>query len=113
MHVLGDGQLGDLVAEQGEFGPNAPAAPRRILSCHPPDQLAKLGVEPRTAHRLASGLPVPVALEASAVPGQHRGGLDDDETGPPGGCPSPKRHPTRWANLSGSSDFRRTLHGEP
>jgi hypothetical protein len=32
VHVLGDGQLGDLVAEQGEFGPNAPAAPRRILS---------------------------------------------------------------------------------
>src|SRR5262245_16052382 len=35
--------------------------------------------------RLASGLPVPVALETSAMPGQHRGGLDDDETGPPGG----------------------------
>jgi hypothetical protein len=85
VHVLGDGQFGDLVAEPGEFGPNAPAAPRRILSCHPPDQLAKLGVEPRAAARIWPGLPVPVALEASAVPGQHRGGLDDDETGPPGG----------------------------
>ena len=38
MHVLGDGRFGNLVAEQGEFGPNAPAAPRRILSCHLPDQ---------------------------------------------------------------------------
>ncbi len=83
MHVLGDGQLGDRVAEQGEFGPNAPAAPRRILSCHPPDQLAKLGVEPRTADRLGFGLPAPVALEASAVPRQNGGGPDDDEGGPP------------------------------
>ena len=81
MHVRGDGQLGDLVAEEGQLRPNAPAGPRRILSCRPPDQVAKLGVEPRTAHRRGSGLPVPVALEASAVPGQHRGGLDDAETG--------------------------------
>ena len=53
MHVLGDGQLGDLVAEQGQLRLDAPAAPRRILPCHLPDQLAKLEVEPRTATGLA------------------------------------------------------------
>jgi hypothetical protein len=41
--------------DKGEFGPNAPAAPGRILPRHPPDQLAKLGVEPLPADRLGSG----------------------------------------------------------
>jgi hypothetical protein len=31
VHVLGDGQLGDRVTKQGEFGPDAPPAPCRIL----------------------------------------------------------------------------------
>ena len=48
-HVLGDGQLGDLVTEQGEFCLDAPAASRRILARHAVDQLAELGVEPRAA----------------------------------------------------------------
>jgi hypothetical protein len=30
VHVLGDGQLGDLIAEQGEFCLDASPAPRRI-----------------------------------------------------------------------------------
>src|SRR2546425_12605282 len=38
-HVLGDGQLGDLVAEQGEFGLDAAAAPGRILLGHASDQV--------------------------------------------------------------------------
>src|SRR4029453_6569027 len=82
-HVLGDGQLRNLVAEQDEFGPNAPAAPGRILAGHPPDQLAKRGVESRPADRLGSGLPPPVEPEALAVPRQNGRGLHDDETGPP------------------------------
>jgi hypothetical protein len=44
-----DREFGDAVAEQGEFGPNTPAAPRRILPGHLADQVAKLGVEPRAA----------------------------------------------------------------
>ena len=32
VHVLGDGQLGDLVAEQGQFRPDASAAPGGILA---------------------------------------------------------------------------------
>ena len=83
VHVLGDGQLGDLVAEQGEFRLDAPAAPGRILASHAPDEVAKLGVEPRAADRVRPGLPAPVELEALAVPGEDGGGLDDDETGAP------------------------------
>jgi hypothetical protein len=49
MHVLGDGQLGDLVAEEGEFRLDSPPAPGRILARHALDQMAKLGVEPRAA----------------------------------------------------------------
>ena len=46
-------------------------------------RVAKLGVEPRAADRVRPGLPPPVELEASAVPGQNGGGLNDDEAGPP------------------------------
>ena len=49
VHVRGDGQLGDRVAEQGEFRLDAPAPPGGILASHAPDELAKLGVEPRAA----------------------------------------------------------------
>jgi hypothetical protein len=94
VHVLGDGQLGDRVAEQGEFGPNAPAAPGGILASHAPDESAKLGVEPRAADRVRPGLPPPVELEASAVPGEDGGGLHDDEAGasvgPDAGQPDPE-----------------------
>jgi hypothetical protein len=40
VHVLGDGQLGDLVAEQGEFRLDAPATPGGILASHAPDESA-------------------------------------------------------------------------
>ena len=38
VHVLGDGELGDVVAEKGELRQDAPAAPRWILASHTPDQ---------------------------------------------------------------------------
>jgi hypothetical protein len=63
-HVLGDREFGDVVSEEGELRLDAPAAPGRILTSHPTDQMANLGVEPRTADRLGSGLPPPVELEA-------------------------------------------------
>src|SRR2546425_7537377 len=40
VHVLGNGQLGDLVAEESEFRLDVAAAPGRILPRHPSDQLA-------------------------------------------------------------------------
>jgi hypothetical protein len=83
VHVLRDGEFGDAVAEQGQLRPNAPAAPRRILPRHASDQVAQLGVESRAADRVGPGPPAPVEPEALAVPGQHRGRLHDDETGPP------------------------------
>jgi hypothetical protein len=82
VHVLGDREFGDAVAEQGQFRPDAPAAPRRILPCHPADQVAHLGVELRAADPVRLGLPPPVEAEALAVPRQNGGGLHDDETGP-------------------------------
>jgi hypothetical protein len=63
MHVLRDREFGEVVAEQGQFRPDAPAAPRRILPCHLADQVPNLGVKRRAA--------------------QNGGGLHDDETGPP------------------------------
>jgi hypothetical protein len=47
LHVLGNGQLGHGVAEEGEFRLDAAAAPGGILASHAPDEMAKLGVEPR------------------------------------------------------------------
>src|SRR6516164_4283130 len=83
VHVLGDGQLGDLVAEQGEFGLDAAAAPGGVFARHASDEVAKLGGELRAADRVRPGLPPPAELETSAVPREHRRRLDDDETGSP------------------------------
>jgi hypothetical protein len=43
--MLGDGQLGDAVAEQGQFRLDAPAAPGRSLPGHLAVQVANLGVK--------------------------------------------------------------------
>src|SRR5262245_28054416 len=83
VHVLGDGQLGDLMAEQSEFRLDAAPAPGRVVPSHPVDQLANLGGELRAADPAPRGLPSPVELEALAVPGQDGRGLNDDETGAP------------------------------
>jgi hypothetical protein len=50
MH-LGDSQFGDVVAEEGEFGLDAPSAPGRIVASHASDQVANLGVELGVADR--------------------------------------------------------------
>ena len=82
-HVLRDRQLSHLVPKQGEFRLDAPPAPGRIVPSHPMYQVANFGVEFRTANPVRLGLPSPVELEALAVPGENRGGLNDDEAGPP------------------------------
>jgi hypothetical protein len=48
-----DGQFGRDVTEEGEFGPNAAPAPRRIVPSHAMDQVAHLGVELRIADRIS------------------------------------------------------------
>ena len=83
MHVFADGQLGDHVAEQGEFRLDPPPAPRRIVPRHPMDQAANLGGELRAPDRVRVGLPPPEQLEALAVPGENGGRLHDDEARPP------------------------------
>jgi hypothetical protein len=69
VHVLGDGQFGDVVAEEGEFRLDAPAPPGGILPSHASDQVANLGVELGAADWVRPRLPPPVELEALAVPG--------------------------------------------
>jgi hypothetical protein len=66
-----------------EFRLDPAPAPRRVVACHPPDQLAKLSIEPRAADRASLGLPSPVEPEALAVPGEDGAGLNDDETRAP------------------------------
>ena len=56
LHVLGDGQLGNLVPKQRELRPDPPPAPRggffaaRVCK----DELAELGGEPRAADRVSA-----------------------------------------------------------
>ena len=71
VHVLGDREFGDVVAEQGQFRPDAPAAPRRILPCHPADQVANLGVKLRAADRV--WLWTSTASRAGSLGGARRG----------------------------------------
>jgi hypothetical protein len=93
VHVLGDGQLRDVVTEQGQFRLDAPPAPRRILPRHASDQVAQLGVERRATDAGGSGPPPPVELEALAVPGEDGGRLDDDKAGSPAGPDSGQPDP--------------------
>ena len=79
VHVLGDREFGDVVAEEGKFRPDASAAPGRIVPSHPVDQVANLGVKLRAAYPVRGGPPAPVELEALAVPGEDGRGLNDDE----------------------------------
>jgi hypothetical protein len=90
VHVLGDGQFSDAVAEEGEFRLDAPAPPGGILPSHASDQAADLGVELGSADHVRPRLPPPVQLEALAVPGKDRGGLDDEEGGSPA-RPAPRQ----------------------
>jgi hypothetical protein len=70
VHVPGDGELGDMVAEEGELRLDASAAPGGVLSGHASDQVAKLGVELRAADCDPLRLPSPIELKALAVPGE-------------------------------------------
>jgi hypothetical protein len=83
VHVLGDGQLGDLVSQECELRLDAPPTPGRVVQCQAPDQMANVRVEQRAADSVGTGLPSPVELEALAVPRHDRGGLHDGQAGSP------------------------------
>jgi hypothetical protein len=55
-HVLGNGQLGDRVAQESEFRVDAAPAPGRILPRHASSQAADLGVELWATDRAPLGL---------------------------------------------------------
>jgi hypothetical protein len=82
-HVLGDGEGGDIIAEEAEFGLNPAPAPGGVVSGHTSNQGADLEVDRWTTRCASSGLPAPVEAKAVAVPSDDSGGLDNKEAGPP------------------------------
>jgi hypothetical protein len=75
VHILGDGQLGDAVAEQGQFRLDAPAAPGRISRAiwriRWQISVQAVGGRPSWAWTSTAS-----RLEALAVSGQNGGGLN-------------------------------------
>ena len=49
-NVLGNGEVGDLIAEKAEFGLDPAPAPGRVFSGHATDQCAELKIERRVTH---------------------------------------------------------------
>src|SRR3989442_8010214 len=49
-HVLGDGELGDFLAQEPEFGLDSAPAPGRVHSGHAADQRAEFKIERRATH---------------------------------------------------------------
>jgi hypothetical protein len=77
-HVLRDGRLRDVVAEERELGPDARRAPEDVLHGHAADERDDLGIDGRPSG-LRLGLPAPVVAKALAVPADHRLGLHEHE----------------------------------
>src|SRR5207247_10804956 len=82
-HVLCNGELRDLIAEEAEFGLDPAPAPGWVLSGHAADERAELKIERRATRGAAPGLPAPVELKTLAVPGEDGRGLDNNEAGLP------------------------------
>src|SRR5207245_7709040 len=65
-HVLGNGEPGDLIAEEPEFGLDPASTPGRVLSGHAAEQRADLELERRAARGSRCSLPAPSTVEAGA-----------------------------------------------
>jgi hypothetical protein len=89
-----DGELDQPLAQRGDLGVGA-GRPARV-----------------PLQRLVQHIRRHGQQDAELV-GRNRGQLVRSRPSPSFSCPSPKRRPPCWSNLSGSSDFRRTVHGEP
>ena len=50
LHVLGNGELGNLIAEEAEFGLDPAPAPSGVFAGHAADQCAELKIERRATH---------------------------------------------------------------
>ena len=59
------------------------SAPERIFSAHPPDQIADLAGDGRSARLTVSNLPAPKQAKGFAMPGNYGFGLDDGQRGEP------------------------------
>jgi hypothetical protein len=49
-HVLGNGELGNLIAEEAEFGLDPAPAPGRVVAGNTADQRTELKIELRATH---------------------------------------------------------------
>ena len=67
-HVLCDGRLGDMDAQQLKFAVNSRCTPANVVSKHRPDKIAHLRCDGWAPAHPATGLPGPVQSKALAVP---------------------------------------------
>jgi hypothetical protein len=60
----------DIASRHQQFAMDPRRTPKRVLSAHPPDQIAQLTIELRPPYP-TSGLPAPKRFEAGAMPSQN------------------------------------------
>ena len=75
-HVFGDRCLPGIDAELEEFTVDARCAPERVRNAHVANELSDLRWRPRPT-TVRSRFPAPIGSETSAMPTDHRLGLDD------------------------------------
>ena len=71
-HVLCDGRLGDMDAQQLKFAVNSRCTPANVVSKHRPDKIAHLRCDGWAPAHPATGFPGPIKSKALAVPA-HQG----------------------------------------
>src|SRR3954470_22175428 len=82
-HVFANAGLSDVDSELQKFAVNTGSAPYRVFTAHHPDQLSDLSRHPRPAWVAMPDLPGPEQYKALAMPGNHSGCFDDEDTAPP------------------------------
>ena len=76
-HVLGHAGLADGDAQFEQLTMDVGCAPERILAAHPPDQIADLTGNGRTARLTEPNFPSPEEAKSFAMPGDDGFRLDD------------------------------------
>ncbi len=74
-HILCDGRLGDMDAEQLKFAVNPWFTPANVVPGHRPDEFAYLRCDGWAPAPPATGLPGPVPSKALAMPAYQVSGL--------------------------------------
>jgi hypothetical protein len=82
-HVFGQGGLGDVVAQEVQFGLNAGRAPQWVLLRDPFDERNDFAWDGGPARLASARLPAPEQPEAGPVPADHRVRLHNRQPVPP------------------------------